>query len=563
MVRLIFSMIFMVLPLLITTSCGGETEEPVVEESDAPAMTLRIISDDCAKETINSSSLNKLGSLAIVIKDKFGELVFRKSFLGKDIESGMKVTGIPDVDNATVILSGFGADANVVQWVGKISGIPFKKGNKTTIDAVLYPTADNQIFKKEIGRPCFPNPLTVPRFGHTATLLPDGRILVAGGFSMCSATKCTANKSVEIIDVESGAVETLADMLEERAMHEAVLLSDGSVLIFGGVRALDIGIKELADFASLPYSFSVQATSVEKYMPLYPKLNMRNNSVGILSENTTVNANLQYGATGMPFLSMQSYYVTTLSENMKTVYLAGGINLSGEPSDKVFAFDIFDTENGLSLSPVREIAPVEKDFMLMPVLGFFGEALFSTGGRAKEPASVASFYGKEDSSNWEGDGPNLFFTKGVMVGADLYTFGGLESKGENSLSNNLRGHKWSIGEKTSSAMTNNLMTYGSALFFSDVVYHESREHFIIVGGAGGDSNNSSQGNSLYQVVDKNTFAGLKAPFSYVTQYRRILPKAVIVPEGAVEEEMIFITGGTTALNSTGVSVGVIEINNLK
>ncbi len=564
MIKRIFSLVSALLIAFFIVSCGGtdcddEGCGEIIEDEQteyAPDITLRIISDSCAADTINSASIDKLGSLAITINNFNGELEFKKSFAKSEIASGMKVSGIPDIDNATVILSGFGADPNVVKWSGKIIGLSFKKGKKTSINAVLYPTS---------GKSCFPFPLKNARFGHSATLLPDGRILVAGGFGICSASKCIANKSVEIIDVESGTVETLTDMFEERAMHEAVLLSDASVLIFGGVRALDIGAKVYTDYPSLPYTFSIQATSVERYMPQYPKLNMRDNNIGTPVDNITQNMNLQYTATGMPFLPMQSYYVDSSVENKKTVYLVGGTTTAGAVSDKVYAFDVFETAEGVTLSPSREIAPVEKDKILMPAVGFFGGSLFSSGGRVKEPASVASFYTADSSTAWEGTGPNLFYTKGIMVDNNLYTFGGLENKGEDTLANNLKGYKWSIGEKTSSTTTNNLMSFGKKnLFFSDVVYHENKGNFIVVGGAGGGETDISQGNNLYQVINKNTFSVLKDPFSYVTEYKRVLPKAVIVPGGIIaDDDMIFMIGGTTALGSSGVAVEVIEINNLK
>ncbi|HSW60384.1 MAG TPA: hypothetical protein VLJ60_06260, partial [bacterium] len=251
-------------------------------------------------------------------------------------------------------------------------------------------------------------------------------------------------------------------------------------------------------------------------------------------------------------------------ENKKTVYLVGGTAAGGVPSDKVYAFDVFETAEGVTLSASREVAPVDKDMILLPAVGFFGGSLFATGGRVKEPASVASFYTSDSSTAWEGTGPNLFYTKSIMVGNDLYTFGGLENKGEDTLANNLKGYKWSIGEKKSSATTNSLLTYGSSLFFADAVYHEAKGNFIVVGGAGGNKTDISQGNNLYQVINKSTFSVFKEPLSYVTKYKRILPRAVIIPGGIVtNDDMVFMIGGTTAIGSSGVAVEVIEINNLK
>jgi hypothetical protein len=74
--------------------------------------------------------------------------------------------------------------------------------------------------------------------GHsepTATLLPDGRILVVGGFSEIVNRDWASEDSVEVYDPTTGQ-STVTDRLPEpRAGHAAATLSDGRVLIVGGV----------------------------------------------------------------------------------------------------------------------------------------------------------------------------------------------------------------------------------------------------------------------------------------------------------------------------------------
>lgn len=69
------------------------------------------------------------------------------------------------------------------------------------------------------------------RAGHTATLLNDGRALVAGGFEGINALLSTA----ELFDPATGKF-TLASgpMNASRAHHAAALLSSGKVLLAGG-----------------------------------------------------------------------------------------------------------------------------------------------------------------------------------------------------------------------------------------------------------------------------------------------------------------------------------------
>ncbi|MGO9057515.1 MAG: Kelch repeat-containing protein [Candidatus Binataceae bacterium] len=67
------------------------------------------------------------------------------------------------------------------------------------------------------------------RAGHVATLLPDGKVLVAGGFQLG-----TALASAEIYDPVSGTFSPTGSMVNPRAWYSATLLSNGKVLIAGG-----------------------------------------------------------------------------------------------------------------------------------------------------------------------------------------------------------------------------------------------------------------------------------------------------------------------------------------
>jgi hypothetical protein len=74
------------------------------------------------------------------------------------------------------------------------------------------------------------SPMSVARRNHTATLLPDGTVLVIGGSDGAGALQSTA----ETYDPASGTWSQVDAMTVARAYHSATLLPDGRVLVAGG-----------------------------------------------------------------------------------------------------------------------------------------------------------------------------------------------------------------------------------------------------------------------------------------------------------------------------------------
>jgi len=74
--------------------------------------------------------------------------------------------------------------------------------------------------------------MTTPRSLHTATLLPDGRVLLAAGRS--GAYPDVSLSSAEIYDPLSGTFRAIASLHTDRHQHSATLLPDGRVLAIGG-----------------------------------------------------------------------------------------------------------------------------------------------------------------------------------------------------------------------------------------------------------------------------------------------------------------------------------------
>src|SRR5947208_935280 len=72
--------------------------------------------------------------------------------------------------------------------------------------------------------------LNTGRFEYTATLLPNGMVLVAGGFDSNNNVLASA----ELYDPASGSWTTTGGLNTARADHTATLLPNGMVLVAGG-----------------------------------------------------------------------------------------------------------------------------------------------------------------------------------------------------------------------------------------------------------------------------------------------------------------------------------------
>lgn len=70
--------------------------------------------------------------------------------------------------------------------------------------------------------------MTIPRQGHTATLLATGKVLIAGGH-----TSFAGISDAELYDPATGTCSATGNMAQAQTGHSALLLSDGKVLIGG------------------------------------------------------------------------------------------------------------------------------------------------------------------------------------------------------------------------------------------------------------------------------------------------------------------------------------------
>lgn len=110
------------------------------------------------------------------------------------------------------------ANGTVLVVGGLIDSDPF-----TIINSV-------EIFNPVTGTWAAANPMVTARYNHTATLLNDGRVLVAGGYNPTDGHLASA----EMFEPLTGLWLNAGSMSVTRYLHTATLLEDGKVLVTGG-----------------------------------------------------------------------------------------------------------------------------------------------------------------------------------------------------------------------------------------------------------------------------------------------------------------------------------------
>jgi len=167
------------------------------------------------------------------------------------------------------------------------------------------------------------------RYGHTATLLPNGKVLVVGGQSTNSAViPPTYLASAELFDPVTGMWSPAASLSTSRSDHSATLLPNGKVLVAGGISGFTVLVSmELYDpatntwspAADMPALNSPTATLLQNGKVLF---------TGIDANAATYDPTTNTWSPAGTMTVARDGYTATLLANGK-VLVAGGIVNSG------------------------------------------------------------------------------------------------------------------------------------------------------------------------------------------------------------------------------------------
>jgi N-acetylneuraminic acid mutarotase len=187
--------------------------------------------------------------------------------------------------------------------------------------------------------------LSTARDFQTATLLPNGKVLVAGG-----SDNTTSFTSAELYDPASGTWMVTGSLSFARYLHTATLLPNGKVLVTGGFGSTGpIASAELYDPASGTWAptGSLIAARDSHTATLLPKGKVLI-AAGEGSSGALTSAELYDPASGTwtpagALAAARSFYTATLLPNGK-VLVAGGVNLGG--TGPLASAELYDPVSG-------------------------------------------------------------------------------------------------------------------------------------------------------------------------------------------------------------------------
>ena len=195
--------------------------------------------------------------------------------------------------------------------------------------------------------------LNTARWGHTATLLPNGKVLVAGGINWSDVT---VTNTAELYDPATGKWSLTGSLNVPRYLFTATLLSNGNVLVAGGsvTGVTDTNTAELYDPTTGAWSLTGNLNSIRFW---HSATLLRNGNVLIVGgsdESSLLNtAELYEPETGawsvtgsLNACCGRFSHTATLLQNGKVLVAGGTDDEDFGPSLNLTSTELYDPNTG-------------------------------------------------------------------------------------------------------------------------------------------------------------------------------------------------------------------------
>ena len=196
-----------------------------------------------AQVTLNSVSENDVGLYSVILTNSFGSVT-------------SSVVSLNIIEPTHFLITGSLTTARRYHTAtllpnGKVLVAGGYSGNSTwPISAELYDPA--------AGMWSLTGDMNTAHEEHTSTLLPNGKVLIAGGFP--------GGNTAELYDPATGAWTVTGAMNGTRSDHTATLLPNGKILVAGGIQGLgQISNAELYDPATGEWAAAAQMNVTRYY----------------------------------------------------------------------------------------------------------------------------------------------------------------------------------------------------------------------------------------------------------------------------------------------------------
>jgi len=209
-------------------SGGGSISETGLYTAPSGAMEVHVVATSLADPSKSFSALVTVSAVSVSLPSTAGVPRGRQRQFAVVVEG----TVVKNVTWSVVEGTGGTITADGV-YTAPMSGGPFHVTARSVTDPSKAATA--AVMLTDAGFRMLKSSTLEPRISHTATLLPNGKVLIAGGRS-CDLDGCFGSRlsSAELFDPANETFSVTGSMSFARDSHTATLLNNGTVLVTGG-----------------------------------------------------------------------------------------------------------------------------------------------------------------------------------------------------------------------------------------------------------------------------------------------------------------------------------------